>query len=277
MLRAPATLLGTCRIHAGKRREGTRPTLCGGGRGEGVFVGASTMRLDGVFFSYGEGRYCIMWERSLTMASKAFCTLFGLHAVHVQGMEHYEVAKQSEEHAVLVFNHVLFTDIALLVGYIDRLSFVGRKEHLEVPLIHWIAHSLSCIPVPSSDPRQTVTDQIIERVLARKKGEPLLAIAPDAAIPATAETGPISPFRTGAFMARAKVVPVVIRYFPEMPAWHAGQTMIDVMKERWQGPPLSVAMCVLPAMHVLPGEDPVAFRERVRSAMTQTFLQLTPT
>lgn len=212
-----------------------------------------------------------MIDSTLVYASKAACTFFGLADIEVQGMENYEAAKNSSEHALLVFNHVLFTDIMLLVGYIDRLAFVGHKKHLDVVPINFIANYLSCIPVPSTDPRQTVTDQIIERVLARKQGEPLLAIAPDAAIPATVETGPISNFRTGAFIARTKVVPLVIRYFPEMPVWPAGKTMNDMITERLQGGPLTVKMSILPAMHVEQGEDPVAFRERVRAKMTAAF------
>lgn len=205
-----------------------------------------------------------------------FLKYFGIHKVQVFGKSYYENVKNSTDRALVVFNHVLFTDIPIMLGYVDKVSFVGHRKHLEAPGVHTFSQYLQCIPVPSNHPRQNVTDQIIEHVLTRKPGQSLLAIAPDAAIPATPESGPISFFRSGAFAARSKVVPVVIRYFPEMPAWREGQTMPEVMKQRREGPPLTVTISILPAMTVLPGEDVVSYRERVRSAMTTEFLKLRP-
>lgn len=205
-----------------------------------------------------------------------FLSYFHVRPVHVKGINNYKQAKDSSEYAVAVFNHCFFTDIALIVQHIDHVAFVGYGKHLNNPMVAPFARALRCIPVPSTHPRRSVTDQIQEYTVTRKKGQPLLAIAPDAAEVPTEESGPINYFRSGAFASRCKVVPIVIRYFPDMPIWPKGKSMPDMMKVRREGGPLSVTISVLPPMVPTAGETVTDFKERVRSTMTSEFLSLMP-
>lgn len=216
-------------------------------------------------------------KMALAKASRWACSMVGLVDVRVYGHGHYFRARESDEPCILVFNHISFTDILLLVGHLDNVGFVGHGKHLSVFPVSLIAAHLNCVPVPSVDPRQSVTDLIMERVITRKRHEPLLAIAPDAAKVSKNPDEPIAPFRSGAFAGRVKVVPVVIRYFPDehRPVWpEEEENIARVVAGRMRGEPLWVVMQVLPPMVAGEGESVEAFKERVRAAMRAAYLRL---
>lgn len=198
----------------------------------------------------------------------------GVQLLGADGLQHYAAAKRSDRPAVLAFNHITFIDILLLVGHVDAMPFVGLRHHLEAFPQAAFSRRLRCISVPSSEPGRSVTQQITERAAARRAGEPLLAIAPDAAKCPRPGEPPISPFRSGAFVGGQDVLSVVIRYFPEPPYWPEGQEMGAAILERLTGPPLQAAISLLPAMRPAAGEATAQFRERVRVAMLARYAQM---
>lgn len=203
-----------------------------------------------------------------TLVSHLVARATGFHASHVHGKETYERAKATDKPHVVVFNHVTFGDVLLLHNHLDnQMPFVAQRKNLSGPFLHHVANALQCILVPALLGERTVTEQICERVTSRKAGQPILAIAPDGGMPPWPDDGPIAQFRSGAFVPRAPVIPVVLRYFPEPPIWQRGVSFPQAVWDRLTGPPARAVISVLPPIHVSESESTEEFKARVRNTM----------
>ncbi|KAF7829696.1 lysophospholipid acyltransferase LPEAT1 isoform X1 [Senna tora] len=132
---------------------------------------------------------------------------------------------QSEEMGppgVIISNHVSYLDILYHMSS-SFPSFVAKRSVAKLPLVGLISKCLGCVYVQreskSSDFKGVsgvVTDRI--REAHQNKSAPIMMLFPEGT---TTNGDFLLPFKTGGFLARAPVLPVILRYPYQRfsPAW----------------------------------------------------------
>ncbi|XVE94754.1 hypothetical protein REPUB_Repub02eG0036200 [Reevesia pubescens] len=132
---------------------------------------------------------------------------------------------QSEEKELpgaIVSNHVSYLDILYHMSS-SFPSFVAKRSVAKIPLVGLISKCLGCVYVQreskSSDFKGVagvVTDRV--REAHQSKSAPMMMLFPEGT---TTNGDYLLPFKTGAFLARAPVLPVILRYPYQRfsPAW----------------------------------------------------------
>ncbi|XWS21090.1 hypothetical protein CRYUN_Cryun30bG0025500 [Craigia yunnanensis] len=131
-------------------------------------------------------------------------------------------SEEEERPGAIVSNHVSYLDILYHMSS-SFPSFVAKRSVAKLPLIGLISKCLGCVYVQreskSSDSKGVagvVTDRVCEA--HQNKSAPMMMLFPEGT---TTNGDFLLPFRTGAFLARAPVVPVILRYPYQRfsPAW----------------------------------------------------------
>lgn len=130
--------------------------------------------------------------------------------------------EETERPGVIVSNHVSYLDILYHMSA-SFPSFVAKRSVGKLPLVGLISKCLGCVYVQREDKSSdfkgvsgVVTDRIKEA--HDDKDAPLMLLFPEGT---TTNGDYLLPFKTGAFIAGAPVLPVILRYpFQRFsPAW----------------------------------------------------------
>lgn len=169
---------------------------------------------------------------------------------------------------VLVFNHPTCYDMAILLQHFgaQNMRFVAFSKYLPFPLCI-ITSRMNCIVLPKKH-GTGMTGMIISEITNRKPTMPIICIAPAGGFSPPNETN-LCEFRSGAFHARAPVLPVVIRYSPYIP-WRNDHSLLQTLFAL-----MKCKQCIYYKIHVLdpihPEENELLenFKQRVKFAMEQ--------
>ncbi|KAG5018307.1 hypothetical protein JHK87_014162 [Glycine soja] len=157
--------------------------------------------------------------------SRVMLFIFGFYWIPESNSASQEDRSQPEElgrPGVIISNHVSYLDILYHMSS-SFPSFVAKRSVAKLPLIGLISKCLGCVYVQreskSSDFKgvsAVVTDRIQEA--HQNESAPLMMLFPEG----TTTNGEfLLPFKTGGFLAKASVLPVILRYHYQRfsPAW----------------------------------------------------------
>eukprot|EP00892_Ulva_mutabilis_P005918 jgi/Ulvmu1/3699/UM170_0005.1 len=221
------------------------------------------------------------WRRNIILGSRILgrfvlvCLGFW---VNVDGWDHYTQARRSGV-KLIIFNHPSWVDSVLLLALFAP-SGVSRHANLKIPIVGTIIRSFQNIytnmklpPQESADAAAaplvapTTTQQISQRL--NEDGWPMIAIAPEGM---TSNNRYLLRFRTGAFVHRAPVLPVCIKYRWRHlnPSWTLGSEPWHLLRMLCQFANV-VNLRILPTYVPSPSEEADAelFGEGVRLAMAE--------
>ncbi|KAL6504399.1 Lysophospholipid acyltransferase lpeat1 [Orobanche gracilis] len=176
------------------------------------------------------------WRRAVIVASGRFLSrvmlfVFGFYWIcenskctEVDAQLSRELG-QSEEvgrPGVIISNHVSYIDILYHMSS-SFPSFVAKRSVAKLPLVGLISKCLGCVYVQrelKSSDSKGVSAVITERIREahQNKSAPKMMLFPEGT---TTNGDYILPFKTGAFLANAPVLPIILRYpFQRLsPAW----------------------------------------------------------
>ncbi|XP_047336290.1 lysophospholipid acyltransferase LPEAT1-like isoform X2 [Impatiens glandulifera] len=127
-----------------------------------------------------------------------------------------------ERPGVIISNHVSYLDILYHMSYFFP-SFVAKRSVAKLPLVGLISKCMGCVYVQresKSSDFKGVSGVVNERIREahEKEDAPLMMLFPEGT---TTNGNFLLPFKTGAFLAKAPVRPVILRYPYERfsPAW----------------------------------------------------------
>ncbi|XP_030553659.2 LOW QUALITY PROTEIN: lysophospholipid acyltransferase LPEAT1-like [Rhodamnia argentea] len=175
------------------------------------------------------------WRRKVIVAcgrvlSRAMLFVFGFYWINEtfrgasSGPEN-EGGKQhgeQERPGAIVSNHVSYVDILYHMSS-SFPSFVAKRSVAKLPLVGLISKCLGCVYVQresKSSDFKGVSGVITERVREahQNKDAPMMMLFPEGT---TTNGDYLLPFKTGAFLAKAPVLPVILKYPYQRfsPAW----------------------------------------------------------
>ena len=178
-------------------------------------------------------------------------------SVDTVGLQHLRQA----ERCVLVFNHVSVCDFLVLLRF-GVFAFVTRDSFSRIPMTRYLNEYVRCVFLRSGEIGAATA--IAARI--RREDAPRLAIAPEGTL---SNGSCLLRFKTGAFVARAPVLPVVLSYpfRHHNPAWtvetHVAFKLLRILSQLVT--PVRVEF--LPLMHPLDDETVPEFAQRVRCVM----------
>ncbi|KAK9073318.1 hypothetical protein SSX86_007642 [Deinandra increscens subsp. villosa] len=133
-----------------------------------------------------------------------------------------EQSEELERPGVIVSNHVSHMDILYHMSS-SFPSFVAKRSVGKLPLVGLISKCLGCVYVQresKSSNTKGVSAVVNERIQEahRDKSAPMMMLFPEGT---TTNGDYILPFKTGAFLAKSPVLPVILKYPYERfsPAW----------------------------------------------------------
>ncbi|MCL7033217.1 hypothetical protein MKW94_002922 [Papaver nudicaule] len=133
-----------------------------------------------------------------------------------------EPSEESERPGAIISNHVSYLDILYHMSS-SFPSFVAKRSVAKLPLVGLISKCLGCVYVQRESKSAefkgvagVVTDRIVEA--HQNEHAPLMLLFPEGT---TTNGDFLLPFKTGAFIAKAPVLPVILRYPYQRfsPAW----------------------------------------------------------
>ncbi|KAK1427346.1 hypothetical protein QVD17_16029 [Tagetes erecta] len=131
-------------------------------------------------------------------------------------------SEELERPGVIISNHVSHMDILYHMSS-SFPSFVAKRSVGKLPLVGLISKCLGCVYVQresKSSDTKGVSAVVNERIQTahRDKSAPMMMLFPEGT---TTNGDYILPFKTGAFLAKAPVLPVILKYPYERfsPAW----------------------------------------------------------
>ncbi|OMO87623.1 Phospholipid/glycerol acyltransferase [Corchorus capsularis] len=131
-------------------------------------------------------------------------------------------SEEKERPGAIISNHVSYLDILYHMSS-SFPSFVAKRSVAKIPLIGLISKCLGCVYVQresKSSDFKGVAGVVTERVREahQNKSAPMMMLFPEGT---TTNGDFLLPFKTGAFLASAPVLPVILRYPYQRfsPAW----------------------------------------------------------
>ncbi|KAK4387540.1 Lysophospholipid acyltransferase LPEAT1 [Sesamum angolense] len=135
---------------------------------------------------------------------------------------HEDQSEEVERPGAIVSNHVSYVDILYHMSA-SFPSFVAKRSVAKLPLVGLISKCLGCVYVQresKSSDFKGVSGVVNERVREahQNKSAPKIMLFPEGT---TTNGDYLLPFKTGAFLAKAPVLPVILRYPYQRfsPAW----------------------------------------------------------
>uniref|UniRef100_A0A0D9ZXZ4 Phospholipid/glycerol acyltransferase domain-containing protein n=1 Tax=Oryza glumipatula TaxID=40148 RepID=A0A0D9ZXZ4_9ORYZ len=136
--------------------------------------------------------------------------------------EHQEQSKELGRPGAVVSNHVSYVDILYHMSS-SFPSFVAKRSVARLPMVGLISKCLGCIFVQRESKTSDfkgVSGAVTERIQRahQQKNSPMMLLFPEGT---TTNGDYLLPFKTGAFLAKAPVKPVILRYPYKRfsPAW----------------------------------------------------------
>ncbi|GAB2291315.1 Lysophospholipid acyltransferase lpeat1 [Dionaea muscipula] len=133
-----------------------------------------------------------------------------------------DLAEQPKRPGAIISNHVSYLDILYHMSS-SFPSFVAKRSVAKLPLVGIISKCLGCVFVrreSKSSDFKGVSGVVTERIKEASESEhaPLMMLFPEGT---TTNGDFLLPFKTGAFWAKAPVLPVILRYPYQRfsPAW----------------------------------------------------------
>ncbi|KAF5445063.1 hypothetical protein F2P56_034145 [Juglans regia] len=133
-----------------------------------------------------------------------------------------DVCEEPERPGAIISNHVSYIDILYHMSSFFP-SFVAKRSVAKLPLVGLISKCLGCVYVQresKSSDFKGVSGVVTERVKEahQDKSAPIMMLFPEGT---TTNGDFLLPFKTGAFLAKVPVLPVILRYpFQRFsPAW----------------------------------------------------------
>lgn len=129
--------------------------------------------------------------------------------VRIKGFERFQKLVQSSHKFLIVSNHISLYDGFILLATLGNVGFLAHLNGMTMlPGMKKINKKLGSVFL---DKKKGNTQSIIDHVNKRKAGENTLVVFPDA-MEKVPKRKSIAPFRTGAFVGKFDVLPVVIKY-----------------------------------------------------------------
>lgn len=122
-------------------------------------------------------------------------------------------SEESERPGAIISNHISYLDILYHMSS-SFPSFVAKRSVAKLPLVGLISKCLGCVYVQresKSSEFKGVSGVVTERVQAahQNKNAPMMMLFPEGT---TTNGDFLLPFKTGAFLSKAPVLPVILRY-----------------------------------------------------------------
>ncbi|CAJ1973324.1 unnamed protein product [Sphenostylis stenocarpa] len=170
------------------------------------------------------------WRRTVIVScgralSRFMLFIFGFYWIpesNYASQDDKQQPEESERPGVIISNHVSYLDILYHMSS-SFPSFVAKRSVARLPFVGLISKCLGCVYVQreSKSPdfkgvSAIVTDRIREAY--QNESAPLMMLFPEG----TTTNGEfLLPFKTGGFLAKAPVLPVILRYHYQRfsPAW----------------------------------------------------------
>ena len=170
--------------------------------------------------------------------------LFGLD-IHVQGLENL-----TEKPCIIIGNHINIYDNYVMVNTLNRLPPYIVSKRFDVKPINIIFNFVKCIYTENKK------GYVVEKMKQRIKEGGQVFIYPDGCNPIP-DKKLIAPFKNGAFVPKAPIQPIVIRYVPSSNTnmnWYYEDSCKDnnpfsLLKSYLQDGDMQVYVKVLPLQH----------------------------
>ncbi|XP_071733241.1 lysophospholipid acyltransferase LPEAT1-like [Rutidosis leptorrhynchoides] len=173
----------------------------------------------------GWRRHVLYWSGRILSRVMLFAFGFIWIQETTKYVDEVDLNNQSEEHerpGVVISNHVSHMDILYHMSS-SFPSFVAKRSVGNLPLVGLISKCLGCVYVQresKSTNTKGVSAVVNERIQEahQDKSAPMMMLFPEGT---TTNGDYIHPFKTGAFLAKAPVLPVILKYPYERfsPAW----------------------------------------------------------
>ncbi|KZV28882.1 hypothetical protein F511_13677 [Dorcoceras hygrometricum] len=228
------------------------------------------------------------WRRAVIMQSGRFCTrsmlfVFGFYRISVRtmgdqldGQLNHEMVRRDQKDVfewpgAIVSNHVSYIDILYHMSS-SFPSFVAKRSVAKLPLVGLISKCLGCVYVQrelKSSDFKGVSGIVNDRIREAHRNEfaPKIMLFPEGT---TTNGGYLLPFKSGAFLAKAPVRPVILRYPYQRlsPAWDSisGARHLILLLCQFVN---YIEVTELPVYHPSEQEkeDPKLYAENVRKLM----------
>lgn len=215
---------------------------------------------------------CIMFiimPVTLSSACNLILISLGVHGVSSpEDREKYRKFKQHIDKGVVLFTHPTFFDhIVIMKELNDIPRFVTSSKYMIGSFIKYFARRCNVLQI-STQTGSKSSAVISDCISNRKNGEPLLAISPTAGISHTTEQETLAVFRTGAFLQKPAILPIIIKYTPYEP-WLSSLTLYDIIMKRLRGRNINYTMKILDVIYPIENETPSDFAQRCRETMEQ--------
>ncbi|GMN35469.1 hypothetical protein TIFTF001_005300 [Ficus carica] len=171
------------------------------------------------------------WRRAVIVAcgrflSRVMLFVFGFYWIketyRILDSKSTDEAEESGRPGAIISNHVSYVDILYHMSS-SFPSFVAKRSVAKLPLVGLISKCLGCVYVQresKSSDFKGVAVVVTERVREAHENEsaPMMMLFPEGT---TTNGNFLLPFKTGAFLAKAPVLPVILRYPYQRfsPAW----------------------------------------------------------
>ncbi|XP_020108342.1 lysophospholipid acyltransferase LPEAT1 isoform X2 [Ananas comosus] len=175
--------------------------------------------------------HMVGWRREVVVRSGRFLSrvmlfVFGFCWIREYDLrsedERGELSEESERPGVIVSNHISHLDILYHMSS-SFPSFVAKRSVARLPLVGLISKCLGCVYVQRESKTSDfkgVSGVVTERIREahENKLSPMMLLFPEGT---TTNGGYLLPFKTGAFLAKVPVLPVILRYPYKRfsPAW----------------------------------------------------------
>jgi 1-acyl-sn-glycerol-3-phosphate acyltransferase len=163
------------------------------------------------------------WNRWL---GQTFLWCCNFNNFRVRGFEIYQRMLESDKKFIIVTNHISLWDGFILMAALGNLGFISSKKGAE--LMPGMKDMLRCFNSVIIEKGKTI-ERIIEHVNKRKKGDNPLVMFADAMEPIPKGKN-IAPFKTGAFVGKFDILPVIIKYknysIDPKHRWYEGENIV---------------------------------------------------
>jgi hypothetical protein len=191
--------------------------------------------------------------------------LLGVIPDKVDGHSHLEDALKAKEPFIIAFNHPTFFEHYILYSNLRiPLRFIANPKNLKGAQALIQKFNIICVNGKTTD---TILKAVPESF---EKG--FITIAPGAGSSFKDPTK-LPKFRTGAFVAKVPILPVVLRYSPH-DVWESGKPVSEVFWKRLQGKGMTYNLSILPLVHPEKSESPLQFAKRTRKIMKKGLVEL---
>jgi len=167
-----------------------------------------------------------------------------------------------EKKGVFLFNHPSFLDTFTLASVIDKdkVKPVAYAPYFSFPL-NLLSDTFNPIYVQKGS--TGVSNIIKNAILTRKLGEPMIMMAPGGSDTNDSQRN-MNKFRSGAFLARSPILPIIIRYSKNVTRW---PILLGMIKRLFYITPVYFKIRVLDPIFPKENEELEDFKNRVKSAM----------